>query len=97
MSHELFLTIRQKTKIRNVFAENISTDVKLNKAQISKIIQSAGFLCSIMSDVGSLDKNMAKGAIINLDVLLAKDFLPGLVSNMASNVTSKAIDKLEKN
>ena len=40
---------------------------------------------------------MAKGAIINLDVLLAKDFLPGLVRNMASNVTSKAIDKLEKN
>ena len=27
------------TKIRNVFANNMSTDIKLNKAQISKIIQ----------------------------------------------------------
>ena len=74
MPHELFLTIRQKTKIRNVFADNMSTDIKLNKGQISKIIQSAGFLCSIMSDIDNLGKNMAKGAIINLDVLLAKDF-----------------------
>ena len=35
---ELFLTTRQTTKIRNVFANNISTDIKLSKAQISKII-----------------------------------------------------------
>ena len=75
----------------------MSTDIKLNKAQMSKIIQSGGFLRSIISDLGNLGKNMARGAIINLDVLLAKDFLPGLVSNMASNVTSKTIDKLEKN
>ena len=36
--HELFPTTRQTTKIRNAFAENMSTD----KAQISKIIQSGG-------------------------------------------------------
>ena len=29
-----------ESKIRNVFADNMSTDVKLGKAQISKIIQS---------------------------------------------------------
>ena len=40
LPHELFLTIRCTTKIRNVFANNMSTDVKLNKAQISKAIQS---------------------------------------------------------
>ena len=40
LPHELFLTIRYTTKIRNVFANNMSTDVKLNKAQISKTIQS---------------------------------------------------------
>ena len=28
---ELFLTTRQKTKIRNAFASNISTDIKLSK------------------------------------------------------------------
>ena len=35
---ELFLTATQTTKVRNVFANNISTDIKLSKAQIFKII-----------------------------------------------------------
>ena len=38
--HELLLTTRQKTKLRNVFNSNMSTDLTLSKAQISKIIQS---------------------------------------------------------
>ena len=42
LSHELFLTTRQTTKKRNAFASNISTDIKLSKAQISKINQSGG-------------------------------------------------------
>ena len=29
LSHELFLTTRQKAKIRNAFANNMSTDIKL--------------------------------------------------------------------
>ena len=37
---ELFLTTRQTTKIRNAFANNISADEKVSKAQISKIIWS---------------------------------------------------------
>ena len=40
LPHELLLTTRQKTKLRNAFNINISTDLKLSKAQISKIIQS---------------------------------------------------------
>ena len=31
--HELFLTTRQTTKIRNAFAKNMLTDIKLSKAQ----------------------------------------------------------------
>ena len=38
LPHELLLTKKQKTKLRNVFNNNISTDLKLSKAQISKII-----------------------------------------------------------
>ena len=38
LPHELFLTTRQTTKIRNALANNVSTDIKLSKAQISKII-----------------------------------------------------------
>ena len=39
LTHELFLTRRETTKIRNVFANNMSIDIKLSNAQISKIIQ----------------------------------------------------------
>ena len=44
LPHELLLTTRQKTKLRNAFNNNMSTDLKLSKAQISKIVQSGGFL-----------------------------------------------------
>ena len=42
LPHELLLTTRQK--LRNALSNNISTDLKISKAQISKIIQSGGFL-----------------------------------------------------
>ena len=38
LPHELLLTTRQKLKLRNAFNNNMSTDWKLSKAQISKII-----------------------------------------------------------
>ena len=38
LPHELLLTTRQKTKLRNAFENNMSTDIKLPKSQISKII-----------------------------------------------------------
>ena len=44
LPHELLLTTRQKAKIRNAFNNNTSTDIKISKAQINKIIQSGGFL-----------------------------------------------------
>ena len=49
LPHRLLLTKRQKTKLRNTFNNNISTDLKLSKAQISKLIQSGGFLESLLS------------------------------------------------
>ena len=54
LPHELFMTTRQKTKLKNVFNNNMSTDLKLSKAQISKIIWYRGFL-------GSLSKLPGKG------------------------------------
>ena len=35
--HDLLLITRQKTKLRNAFNNNMSTDLKLSRAQISKI------------------------------------------------------------
>ena len=48
LPHELFSTQRQITKLRNNIENNMSTDIKLSKAQISKIIQSGGFLGKIL-------------------------------------------------
>ena len=36
LPHELLLTMRQKTKIRNAFNNNTSTDIKLSKAKLIK-------------------------------------------------------------
>ena len=44
LPHELLLTTRQKTKLRNAFNNDMSTDLQLSKAKISKIIQSGGIL-----------------------------------------------------
>ena len=43
LPHELLLTTRQKTKLRNAFNNNISTDLELSRGRISKINQSGGF------------------------------------------------------
>ena len=48
LPHELLLTTRQKTKVRNAFNDNMSTDIKLSKAQINKIIQLGGFLSKLL-------------------------------------------------
>ena len=48
LQHELLLTTRQKTKLRNALNNNMSDDLKLSKTQISKIIQSGGFLSKLL-------------------------------------------------
>ena len=51
LTHELLLTTRQTAKLRNTIENNLSTDIKLIKAQISKIIQSGGVLGSLLSKI----------------------------------------------
>ena len=51
LPHEILLTTRQKTKVRYAFNNNMSTDLKLSKTQISKMIQSGGFLRSLLSRI----------------------------------------------
>ena len=43
LPHELFLTTRQITKLKNKISNNMATDIKLSRAQINKITQSGGF------------------------------------------------------
>ena len=42
--HELLLTERQVSSIRKAFSNNSSGDIKCSKTQLSKMIQSGGFL-----------------------------------------------------
>ena len=65
LPHELLLTIRQKTKLRNAFNNNMSTDLKLSKAQIYKIIQSQEFLESLLSKLA--------GPLMKVAIPLAKN------------------------
>ena len=46
---ELLLTTRQNTKLRNAINNNLTTDIKLSKAQIKKLIQSGGLLGKLLS------------------------------------------------
>ena len=48
-------------------------DIKLSKAQLSKIIQSSGFLGKML---GNMMGNLSKKGLLDLGVPLAKDLLP---------------------
>ena len=48
LPHELLLITRHTTKLSNTIEYNMSTDIKLSKGQISKIIQSEGFLGKLL-------------------------------------------------
>ena len=67
LSHELSLAARQKTKLRNAFYNNMSTNLKLSEAQISKMIQSGGFLESLLSKLA--------GPLMKVAVSLGKNIL----------------------
>ena len=64
----------------------MSTDIKLSKAQIFKIIQSAG-------SFGSWLGNLGKKALTNIAIPLARD---NLDSGFLSNLTPNVINKFER-
>ena len=63
LPRELLLTIRLKTKIRNTFNNNTSTDLRLSKAQINKIIQSGGFLGRLLGPLLKTGLQLIKNVI----------------------------------
>ena len=67
----------------------MSTDIKLSEAQLTKIIQLFGFLRNM---VGKL----AIEAPMNFAIPFVKDVLLKLVSIVASNVASNAINTFER-
>ena len=60
---ELSLTNGQVSNIRNAFANYLSTDIKLSKAQISKMIKSGGFLGRLLDLLLKTGLPLIKNAI----------------------------------
>ena len=85
LPYELLKTTRQKTKLRSAFNNNMSTDLKLSKAQISKITQSGGFLGSLLSRLAAL--------LMKVAIPLAKIVLVPLGITAAASAIDKGIQK----
>ena len=85
LPHELLLTTRLKAKLRNAFNNNMSIDLKLSKAQISKTIQSGGFLGSLLSKLA--------GSLMNVAIPLAKNILAPLGITAAASAIDAGIQK----
>ena len=87
--HKLSLTKRQVTNLRKAFANYLSTDIKLSKTQLSKMIQSGGFLGRLL---GSLLKT---GLLIIKNVIkpLAKSVLIPLGLTAAVSAADAGIHK----
>ena len=77
--HKLLLTNRQVANIRKAFANHLSTDIKLSKAQLSKMIQSGGFIGRLLGPLlktglplmKSVIKPLAKSVLIPLGLTAA--------------------------
>ena len=69
-SNELLLTNRQVENIRKAFAKNTSIDIKLSKTQLSKMIQSGGFLSRLL------------GPLLKTELLLMKSVIKPLAKSV---------------
>ena len=85
LPYELLLTTRQKLKLRNAFENNMLTNIKLSKAQISKIIQSGEFLGSLLGKLA--------GPLMKVVVPLAKNILAPLEITVASAAIAARVQK----
>ena len=77
--HEQLLTNRQVANLRKTFAKHISTDIKVSKTQLSKMMQSGGFLGRLLGPLlrtglplmKSVIKPLAKSVLVPLGLTAA--------------------------
>ena len=76
---KLLLTNRQVSNLRKAFANYLSTNIKLSKTQLSKMIQSGGFLGRLLGRllkaglplIKNVIKPLAKSVLIHLGLTAA--------------------------
>ena len=83
--HELLLTNRQVADIRKAFANHSSIDIKLSKTQLSKMIQSGGFLGNLLGKLA--------GPLMTVAMPLAKNVLAPLGISAAMSAIDRSIKK----
>ena len=83
--HELLLTNRQVANIRKAFANHSSIDIKLSKTQLSKMIQSGGFLGNLLGKLA--------GPLMKVAMPLAKNVLAPLGISAALSAIDGSIKK----
>ena len=76
---------QDKKKLRNGFNNNTSADLKLSKTQINKIIQSGGFLGSLLSKLA--------GPLMKVEIPLSKNVLAPLGITAAAPAIDAGIQK----
>ena len=110
--HELLLTDRQVSSIRKTFSNNSSVDIKFSKTQLSKMIQSGGFLGKLLGPLlkaglplmQSVITSLAKSVLIPLGLTAAASAadagihktILGSGSNTTLIISNKDIDDLIK-
>ena len=87
--HDLLLTNRQVANLRKAFANYLSTDIKLSKTQLSKMIQSGGFLGRLLGPLLKTGLPLIKNVIKPL----AKSVLIPLGLTAASSAADAGIQK----
>ena len=87
--HKLLLTNRQVTNLCKAFANYLSTDIKLSKTQLSKMIQSGGFLGRLLGPLLKIGLPLIKNVIKPL----AKSFLIHLGLTAAASAADAVIYK----
>ena len=83
--HELLLTNRQVANIRKAFANYSSIDIKLSKTQLSKMIQTGGFLGNLLGKLA--------GPLMKVAMPLAKNALAPLGLSAAMSAIDGSIKK----
>ena len=87
--HKLLLTNRQVTNLQKAFANYLSADIKLSKTQLSKRIQSGGFLGRLLGPLVGTGLPLIKNVIKPL----AKSLLIPLGLTPAASTADAVIHK----
>ena len=87
--NELLLTNRQVSSFRKAFTNNSSADIKFSKAQLSKMIQSGGFLDKLLDPLLKIGLPLLKNVITPL----AKSVLIPLGLTAAASAADAGIHK----